>query len=122
MKYSELEKIAIALNGLDTVSIGIPFSTGLKILRNRDHIKNTLAPFYELKKNLFNKYADGKTEINPGDKNYDEAFKGISDLSNEEIDFDFEKINESELEKISLPMTVIEAIYPMIDSGGEANG
>jgi hypothetical protein len=116
MKYYELESISETLKSLDSISKDIPFSAGLKIIKNRNSVITALEPYYELRKGIFTKYSDGKTEIKATDDNYTKASNEITELANQDTNINFEIIKESDLDNLSLPLKVIEALYPMLDS------
>lgn len=122
MKYIELFSMNQSLQKLSTVEKDIPIKTGLKIVKNIQTIQTLLSPVDKMRNEIIKKYANGKPEITQSDEHYEECLQKINELMNEDVKIQLEMIKLSELNDFSLPINIITALMPMIDSGGEANG
>ena len=115
MKYIELFSMNQSLQKLSTVEKDIPIRTGLKIVKNIQSIQSLLAPVDKMRNEIIMKYSNGANEIKQSDENYAKCASKINELMEEETEIGLEKISLSDLDGISLPISVISAIYPMID-------
>jgi len=122
MKYFELYLMNQSLQKLSTVEKDIPIRTGLKIVKNIQSIQSLLAPVGKMRNEIIMKYSNGADEIKQTDANYSACSEKINELMNEDVKIQLEMIKLSELNDFSLPINMITALMPMIDSGGETNG
>jgi hypothetical protein len=115
MKYYELKQMYDSLQKLSIVEKEIPFSTGLKIVRNVNKISNALLPFQQLQNQIVFKYSS-TGELKPEDDHYKDAVKEISELLNQDTELELEKVKPSALDGFSLPLGIINALLPMLES------
>lgn len=115
MKYIELFQMNKSLQKLSTVEKDVPIKTGLKIIKNIQTIQEILKPVDIMRNEIIKKYSNGTNEIKQTDANYAECASKINELMSEDTEIELEKISLSDLDGISLPISVISAIYPMID-------
>ena len=101
MKIFEAEKLAENLSTM----LQEKGTVGYKIARNLRMINDELKEYYELKQELFKKYGteDGdRIIINKDSQNYPLFINEITPLMNQEVNFDFRKISEEEMEASTL--------------------
>lgn len=115
MKYIELFSMNQSLQKLSTVEKDIPIKTGLKIVKNIQTIQTLLSPVDKMRNEIIKKYSNGTNEIKQSDENYAKCASKINELMGEETEIELEKIRLSDLDGISLPISVISALYPMIE-------
>jgi len=101
MKIVEAENLAIQLEKM----LGCKGIVGYKIARNFRMINEELKDYFQFKADLFRKYGvqDGDSlVINKGSENYSLFVKEIKPLEDQEVNFDFRKFTEEELENSEL--------------------
>lgn len=122
MKYFELYSMNQSLQKLSVVEKDIPIRTGLKIVKNIQSIQTLLISADKIRNEIIMKYSNGASEIKQTDANYAACSEKINELMNEDVKIQLEMIKLSELDDFSLPINMITALIPMVDSGGETNG
>lgn len=116
--YEDFLKIRDALNELKGVEENFPLKAALKLIKSKNEINNVLAPYDQMQRVLFEKYADGQGTMTRTEENaekFDALVREYSDLLKEELDVDIQTIPSAELDDLKLPFKVIDAIEFMIE-------
>lgn len=101
MKIKQADNIAILLSSMLQVK-GI---VGYKIARNLRMINEELKEYNSIKQELFSKYGelqDDRYVIKKDSENYSLFLKEIEPYENQEVEFNFKKVNDDELQNADL--------------------
>ena len=97
MKIKQADSMAFVLNTM----LQIKGIVGYKIARNLRMINEELKEYNEVKQDLFRKYGtekDGNLVIERGSENYSLFMQEIQPYEEQDVDFDFKKITDEELQ------------------------
>lgn len=95
-------------------STALPVPVAFKIVKNKHLLKEAAQSYIDLRDALITKHAGGGDHITPDMSGFAQFQKEYRELNNIETDISFEKIAIAEIESASLPLNVIDCIYPMI--------
>lgn len=116
MRTAEAELLSLALETMmDTKGI-----VGLKIARNHRMIVDELKEYFEFKQELFKKYGEIKDNqfiIAKDSENYPLFMQELKPLEDQEVNFDFRKITESELADSGLTARQMATIWDYMVEG-----
>lgn len=101
MKIVEAENLALQLEKM----LGCKGVVGYKIARNFRMINEELKDYFRFKADLFKKYGvqnGNSLVIDKGSENYPLFVEEIKPLEDQEVNFDFRKFTEEELENSDL--------------------
>lgn len=93
----------------------LPVKVSYKIIKNKFALKNYCEPYVETRNAIIRDYAGGRTTIEPGDPNYAECMRKLTELDNANATVSLEKIKISDIESLELPMELMNAIYFMVE-------
>lgn len=115
MKNIELLKMYETIDeAVSKCSTVLPVATAFKIVKNKHLLKDAAQSYIDLRDALIMKYAEGGDHITPEMAGFDSFQKEYRELNNLETEISFEKISLFDIETASLPLNVIDCIYPMI--------
>lgn len=123
-KYSVITALEKSLKELMNAGEKIPIRSCLNINRDIDKVQSALVPYYKTRDKIISDYSNGTGTVNQGDENWDACVKDITELDNEEIEIDLEKVNLTDLDKISLSLSTVRGLTPIIndEKDGDGNG